>query len=513
MPYLLGIDGGTESLRAALFDPRGRPVAFASSAYPTRFPRPGWAEQDPGDWWRALGEATRRVLRGSGVSPDEVLALALDTTSCSVVALDARGEPVRPALIWMDVRSGEQAARIAACGDPALRVNGYGPVSAEWMAPKALWLLENERANFDAAVTLCEYQDYLNLHLTGRLTASLNNTSIRWHYDRSRGGFQTGLYRAVGLEEALARFPHEVVPMGEMIGGLTRRASEHLGLRAGTPVVQGGADAFVAMPGLGVVEPGSLAFITGSSHLHLGLSDRELSARGMWGSYPDAVVPGLHVVEGGQTSTGSVVAWLRRLLGEGASYEELGERASALPPGADGLVVLEHFQGNRTPHTDPDSRGVISGLTLAHTPAHLFRAVLEGVAYGTEDVLSAMRAGGYEPRRVVVCGGATRSELWLQIHADVSGLPLELTEVPDAPALGSAVLAAVGAGEYASIPEAARAMVRSARTVEPDAERHVRYRELLDAYRETYRALAPTLHRQAAVAREGTLPEPETAPA
>jgi len=499
--YFIGIDGGTESLRAGVFDARGNPLAFAATAYKTEFPRPSWAEQHPQDWWEALGRSVREAVHGAGVRPEEIAAISLDTTCCSVVALDRKGDPLRPALIWMDVRSAEQATRVAASGDAALRVNGYGPVSAEWMAPKALWLLENEPHTFSAAAYICEYQDYLNHKLTGRMVGSLNNTSIRWYYDRSRGGFQRSLYEKIGLGEVLQKFPQEVLAMGERIGPLTREAAEHLGLPQRTPVVQGGADAFVAMVGLGVVQPGRLALITGSSHLHLGLSEQPLHARGLWGSYPDAVVPGLHAVEGGQTSTGSVVAWLRRLLGE-PDYTSLNEKATALPPGAEGLVVLEHFQGNRTPHTDPDSRGVISGLTLKHGPEHLFRAVIEGVAYGTEDILATMRQAGYSPNEFVMGGGATRSELWMQIHADVSGIPIQLTRVSDAAALGSAILAAVGAGVYPTIREAAEHMVGLTRVVQPDRERHEAYKPLLSAYRATYQSLKDTLHLQARLAAE-----------
>jgi ribulose kinase len=399
----------------------------------------------------------------------------------------------------MDVRAGEQAARIAACGDDALRVNGYGPVSAEWLAPKALWLLENEPKHFKQSRYVCEYQDYLNFKLTGRMVASLNNASIRWYYDASRGGFQRSLFERVGLGDLLEKFPDDVLPMGEVIGPLTSSAAEHLGLPIDTPVVQGGADAFVAMVGLGVVKPGRLAFITGSSHLHLGLSNKPLHAKGIWGTYPDAVVPGLFTVEGGQTSTGSVIAWLSRLLGDTGDYSSLTEGAQKLPPGAEGLIVLEHFQGNRTPHTDPDSRGVISGLTLRHGAEHLFRAVLEGVAFGTEEIFATMRRAGYVPEEFVICGGATRSDLWMQIHADVSGVPLRLTKVADAPALGSAILAAVGSGAFSSIPEACEQMVEFTRTIEPDLSAHAEYQPLLEAYRATYAHLKDTLHIQAKI--------------
>ena len=500
-PYFIGVDGGTESLRAGVFDASGNPLAFASSAYKTEFPKPSWAEQNPEDWWQALGSSVRQAVSEARVSPSHIAAICLDTTCCSVVALDANGRHVRPALIWMDVRSSEQAARIAACGDDALRVNGYGPVSSEWMAPKSLWMLENEPEVFHKAAYVCEYQDYLNHRLTGRMVGSLNNVSIRWYFDNSRGGFQRSLFERVGLEAVLEKFPKDILAMGDVIGPLTPEAAEHLVLPTSTPVVQGGADAFVAMVGLSVVKPGRLAFITGSSHLHLGLSDKAFHSPGIWGTYPDAVVKGLFTVEGGQTSTGSVIAWLRRILGEAGDYSKLNELAAKLPPGAEGLVVLEHFQGNRTPHTDPNSRGVISGLTLKHGPEHLFRAVIEGVAYGTEDIFAAMRRAGYVPQEFIMCGGATRSDLWMQIHADVSGVPIQLTKVADAAALGSAILAAVGAGAYPSIPEACDQMVEFTRTIEPDMGRHQAYGPLLEAYRNTYSSLKETLHAQAAIAR------------
>ena len=497
-PYIIGVDGGTESLRAGVFDLTGTPLAFASATYPTAFPQPGWAEQDPNDWWQALGTAVREARSKAGVAKEAVAAIALDTTCCSVVALDAGGQPLRPALIWMDVRSATEAERIASSGDPALKINsdGHGPVSAEWMLPKALWLRTHEPETFERAVTICEYQDYLNYHLTGRMTASICNVSIRWHYDSRNGGYQESLLRRIELEDLLAKWPRDVLALGDVIGGLTAEAAEHLDLPDNTTVAQGGSDAFIGMIGLNVVRPGRLAFITGSSHLHLGLSDRPFHAKGVWGTYPDAVVPGLHVVEGGQTSTGSVVNWFKQLIDPTIGYEQLNEEAGKLPPGAEGLCVLDHFQGNRTPHTDPNSRGVISGLSLRHGRAHIFRAIIEGVAFGTELILETMANAGFRPDQVFICGGATRSDLWLQIHADVSGLPLSLTKVADAPALGSAILAAVGAQQFDELEDAAAQMVHVTRTIEPNMSRHEAYRPHYEVYKDTYAALAPVLHRQ-----------------
>ena len=494
--YVIGVDGGTESLRTGVFDLSGNPLAFASVTYPTNFPVPGWAEQDPDDWWNALGRSVRQAVIDAKVSKQEILGLCLDTTCCSVVALDGAGNPLRPALIWMDMRSAPQTEQVLATGDLALKVNsnGGGPVSAEWMIPKSLWIHQNEPEIFQNAETICEFQDYLNLHLTGKRVASINNVSVRWHYGPGWDGWASRMVEILGMPELLKKWPDTVLRLGEEIGGLTSNASLHLDLPEGLPVLQGGADAFIGMIGLGVVDPGSLAFITGSSHLHLGLSQKALNGQGIWGTYANAVIPGLHVLEGGQTSTGSVVSWLRRTLGN-PSYEELNQEAAQLEPGSEGVIMQEHFQGNRTPHTDPLSRGVISGLTLKHGRGHLFRATLEGIAFGTELILETMRNNGFEAETVVLAGGATRSNLWLQIHADVSNLPLTLTKVPDAPALGSAILAAVGSGAFSDIGSAARKMVQVDRVIEPNPESHGIYQPFYQSYREHYLAMTKIRNR------------------
>ena len=487
----IGIDGGTEGIRAGVFDATGRALTFASTPYTTTFPQPAWAEQQPQDWWAALGYSVRKAVNEAGVTADDVAALCVDTTCCSVVALDDRNEPLRPALIWMDVRAQAEAQQVAATGDAALCVNsgGRGPVSAEWMIPKALWLRQHEPALFAAARTVCEYQEYLNLRLTGVLAASLNNVSVRWHYRARDGGWPVDLCAKAGVPELPSKWPRDVLAPGTPIGALTTDAAAHLGLRPGTLVVQGGSDASVAMIGLGVVDAGAMALITGSSHLQLGLAEQPLHGTGVWGSYADAVVPGLHLVEGGQTSTGSVVSWFRRLLGESASFEQLDREVDAIVIGSEGVLAQDHFQGNRTPHTDPLSRGAIVGLTLRHGRGHILRAIMESVAYGTRLILENQRRHGFDARELTVSGGVTRSDVWLRIHADVLGLPLRLTRTGEAACLGGAMLAAVGAGEYATVPEAARAMAEVTRVVEPDPVAHAAYAEHLARYRSLYPAL------------------------
>jgi ribulose kinase len=489
MAYFLTADGGTESLRARLYDLAGTCLASVAVPYETRFSAGARAEQDPADWWANFVAASRGAIREAGIDPAAVEAIAYATTCCSVVALDRDGNALRPALIWMDVRAHAEADAVLATGDAALCLNGggQGPVSAEWMIPKALWLRRNEPEVFARAYRICEYQDYLTFRLTGEWAASLDNVGLRWHYRNRAGGWAAGIVRALGMEEILDKWPPRVVAPGEVIGTLTAKAAEEIGLPRSVKVVQGGADALIGMIGLGVAKPGQLALITGSSHLQFGVTEAPLHAPGVWGAYADIVYPGRYIVEGGQTSTGSIINWLGRLTG-GLDFAELNARAAALEPGSDGLIVQDHFQGNRTPYTDPLSRGAILGLTLAHEKHHIFRAIMEGIGFGTRAILDAFRRAGYASDEMTVGGGASASDLWMQIHADTSGLPIRIPASPDAPSTGSAVLAAHGAGHFASIDEGIAAMVRPGRMVEPDPRNAARYDEIYQRYLKLYPA-------------------------
>uniref|UniRef100_A0A7S0RG04 Glycerol kinase n=1 Tax=Chlamydomonas leiostraca TaxID=1034604 RepID=A0A7S0RG04_9CHLO len=492
-PFLLAIDGGTESIRAAVFDLQGHLKGSHAVEYETQFPRPGWAEQQPEDWWQGMGKAIKGALAAADVQPADIAAMSVDTTCCTVVALDAGGKPLRPALLWMDMRSAAEAGEAAATRDPAIRVNsgGEGPVSAEWMVPKSLWIKRHEPHVWAAAATICEYQDFINHRLTGVMCASVNNAAVRWHYS-TQTGWPVSLLEKLNLSDLVPKWPQKVLALGEAVGGLTPEAAAHCGLPPGLLVAQGGADAFIGMIGLGVTQPGQMALLTGSSHLQLGLAAAPVSGRGIFGSYTGGLVPGLHVVEGGQTSTGSIVAWFKRVLcAPGTSYDALDAEAAAVAPGCDGLTALDHFQGNRTPHTDAASRGALVGLTLAHGRGHVMRSLMEGVACGTRLILDTMSRAGYTPTSVAIAGGATRSPLWLQIHADVCGVPFVLTRQPEAPLLGCAILAAVAAGAYADIPTAAKAMVAVERVVQPQPGAAALYAAAYARYTALYPALRP----------------------
>lgn len=499
-PLFLGLDGGTGGARALIAEASGRVLAIATEDYATHFPAPGWAEQSPEDWWRAACRAVRAAIARAGVDPDRIVAISADGTSSTCVALDADLRPTRPAILWMDNRASAQARRMTDCGHAALR-RSRGGVSSEWMIPRLSWLKEAEPAVFERSRWFVEMADYLALRLSGRLTLGLNQITNRWFYDPRRGGWPEDFFAQVGLAGIVERFPSEILPLGAPVGPMDTAAAAEMGLSPRTLVVCGGTDAYVAMVGLDVCAAGKTAFITGSSHLVLPMTDRDAEAPGIFGPHPDCVVPGLFVLEGGQVSSGSIVRWWHdgfgRHLAPGDSYAAMMREAEAIPAGAEGLVALDFWQGNRNPFIDYDLQGALWGLTLKHTPAHILRALLEAVALGTRNILWTMERHGLEIREMTACGGVLRSPFWLQLHADATGVPIAVTREPEATAFGSAIVAAVGAGAFADLPEAAAAMVRTERVIDPDPARHARYQELFELYRDTHAALAPLMHRAA----------------
>lgn len=498
--YVLGIDAGTESVRAAIFDEKGSCLGLGISSNSTTHRHPGWAEQSIVHWEAAMIAAIQQALAKSGIRSDAIEGISVDGTTCTVVFLDQTGTPLRDGIIWMDVRAHREAEEIAATKDPALKYVGFGNVSAEWFPCKVLWVKRHESEVFERARTIFELTDWLIYTLTGEITVNINTISVRWFYDAWAEGLPKSLYKMIGLDGVFEKLPARVLRLGEVSGGLCGNIAEKTGLRAGIPVAAGGGDAFVGMIGLNAIRPGQLSLMTGSSHVHMGLLDKEIHAPGIFGTYPDAVLPGYHLVEGGQVSTGSIVKWFKDNFVNSAIrqeaerqgvdvYEILNAMAQDVPVGAEGLVVLDHWQGNRTPWTDPTSRGVIRGLTLRHTPAHLFKAILEGVAYGTKVILDGMEHAGVAIDELVVCGGATKSDLWMQIHADVTGKTITIPQEQQAAALGCAILATVGAGIYGSIGEAASQMVRIKKIIEPDMTKHADYQFYVEQYVKTYESL------------------------
>ncbi len=507
-PFFLGIDYGTESCRVGIFDALGTPVTFAATPYKTTHPRSGWAEQSPDDWWNALISSTQRAMRDSGLAAADIKGIGFDATSATVVSLDAKGNALRPAIMWMDVRATAQAARAQKSQSKATRYSGNGtmPAIAEWFPFKAAWLQENDPTWADTK-TLLDAPDWVGYRLTGRYTINENSAAVKMYHDRDAGGFPDDLYSDVGAIDAREKMPDEVLPLSTPLGGLSSGAAQELGLLPGTPVAEGCIDAYAGQLGLNVLTPGRMALITGSSHVLLGQAPNPVSGAGFLGAFTDAVIPGQYSVEAAMASSGSAVKWFRDNFAPDivhaadsvglVAYDVLNDKAKDLPIGSEGLIVNPHFQGLRTPFTDSRARAVIWGLSLSHKREHVYRALQESICYGIEDNLRRMADSGYEVKELVACGGALKSRYWMQMHSDVTGLPITLTKVQDAVALGSCMMAATGAGYYKTMGEAAEAMVHVVDKLEPDMDRHEEYKFFVDAYIETYPRIQDLQHRMA----------------
>ena len=405
----MGIDVGTEAGRVGVFNSQGDLLAMAAAPYETEHPWPGWAEQNPFDWWQAICNCSREVtekIKGQG----SVCAVAVCATSATVLAVDQSGLPLENAIIWMDSRAGKECRDINATRHEILKFSG-GEVSVEWMVPKRLWLKRNRKDLYSQASMIVEALDWINFKLSGVWAISKCNAGCKWNYVDTQDGWNSDFFRRIGLEDFSEKWPQNVLAMGETVGYLTRDACMELGLSEVPLLVQGSIDAHTGMLGLGVTRSGQMAVIMGTSFVHLALSDKPIFARGLWGPYPNVVVPDQWLLEGGQISAGSITGWFRDHLAKDLfnsgdqAYQVLAEEAKAAPPVSEGLIALDFWQGNRTPFRDSSLSGAIWGLQLHHKRGHVYRAVLEAVGYGTKNVLQVFEQNGFQANKVIACGG------------------------------------------------------------------------------------------------------------
>jgi ribulose kinase len=481
---VLGIDLGTGGVRAGLYSRSGALLAAREERVTTTHPRPGWAEQPPADvlagLYRAVAAAT------AGRPPPAALSVA--STAVTAVAVDGHDVPLGPALLWMDTRASAEAAEITNTRHPVLRYTG-GQVSPEWMLPKALWLARHDPARYATARRIVDVHDWVMFRLTGRWSLAQATIAAEWSYDPLAGGWPADLLADLGLAGLLNGWDVPSLPAGAAAGRLTPEAAGSTGLPPGVLVVQGLMDSYAAALAADVYRPGRVAVSIGTSSSYLGLSPWPVHDPRLLGPVPDAFGPGTIAQQGGQTSAAAAAEWFSRQLAPGVPLADLDAEAAAIEPGAEGLWAVDTWQGCRTPYRNPAARGMWGGLTLAHTRAHLFRATLESVAFGGRAVLETLEQAGVVSRELVVTGGAARSSLWMQIHADVLGRPLLRLPAGEPVTLGAAMCAAVGAGTYPDLPAAAAAMTVTRPGWLPDPERSRAYEPLYASY----------LHRLAAV--------------
>lgn len=497
MKYAIGIDVGTSGTKAALFDRSGRLCAQHTAEYPMSQPQNGWAEQDPADWWEAAAESIRSILAQGSAAPEEICGIGLSGQMHGLVLLDGNGEVIRPAILWCDGRTGEERDELEELiGAGRLIEVTANPAIASFTAAKILWVKKHEPENWARTRHILLPKDYIRYRLTGEFATDVSDASGMQLMDIAHRCWSDEVVGKLGIApELLPR----LVESPEVTGGVSAEAAGLTGLAAGTPVVGGAGDNAAAAVGTGVVKDGTAFTTIGTSGvLFAHTSHMKLDPKGRVHTFCCAV-PGEWHVMGVTQAAGLSMKWLRDTLcqeeveaaeAEGVdSYVLLDHMAEEVPIGAEKLLYLPYLMGERTPHLDPNARGVFFGLSAVHEKRHLIRAVLEGVSYSLRDCMEVFREMGVTFEDMMACGGGAKSPLWRQMLADLYRCPVKTLESNEGAALGAAILALVGAGEYSGVQEACAAIVRLARTHPPVPENADRY----DVFYQIYRGLYPNL--------------------
>lgn len=494
--YFMGVDTGTQSVRVVVADISGNIVASDEQVYETYYPQPGWAEQKPADWWSCFNKAVENVTKNLSMGIRySIKSISVCSTSSTVLAVDEQGNPMMDAIMWMDTRAVKEMEKINATADPVLEYCG-GEDSVEWMIPKTLWIKNNKPEIYKDSYKIIEQLDWMNYQLCGTFATSICQAACKWNYVSCEGGWNSAFFKKIGLDDYEEKLVTDVRRLGEELGRIDPAFAEKYDLNPDMMVVQGGIDAHIGMLGLGVDRAGKMAMIMGTSFVQLCFSEQKLQLDGLWGPYDAPIIPDAWLLEGGQTSAGSIVKWYMREFGVDKMdnpYAYMNEQIEGIAPGADGLVALDFFQGNRTPYKDANAKGVIYGLTLSHTKAHIYRALLESVAFGTKNIIDSFEQNGSPVNTIVGCGGVTKDKVWMQIISDVTGKPIVVTEDAGASALGCAIVASVGSKAYTNFEEATRGMVKEAYVVEPNPETHAVYEGIFEKYVEIYHQLKGTM--------------------
>lgn len=495
---LLGIDVGTQAIRVCAFDLQGRKVAgevvrLSGMCYPG----PEMAEQDVNEWWDAALLGLRAVTDTLGNQAKQIVAVSYACTSCTLVALDEKGDPLRPAIMWMDHRAASEADVVFKTNTPTLAYTGNS-VSPEWMFPKILWLKNHEPEVVDKTYRLVEQIDYFTFKLTGEWSLGYNHLVSKWNYANPVGGWPAGFLEKIGLDDIQEKFPERILDMGEVVSVIDPDVAKKVGLPSGIPVIQGGMDSTAGMLGLGAFNVGEIGISHGTSTVLQCQSDFILGDEIF--SRPDALVKNYYLIGTGQTSTGSVIQWLLDMLSDNVlgDFDKYRQRLEAdaikIQPGSNGLIALEHFRGSRSPVKDSASRGALLGLTLWHKPAHLLHAFYEAIAYNVRANLSLMQNSGYPITRVSAGGGLTNSLLANQILADVTGQSIHLCDENEQTALGAAITAGVGCGAFDNYSKAIHDMVKFSSIIKPQSENSSVYDFYFDKYMKMYPCMKDLMH-------------------
>lgn len=484
--YYIGIDLGTSSVRAYLTDLGGQGTA-AGQTYDVLIPRNGYAEQDPENWYDCVCSCIRCVLEKTGVSPAEVRALSFSGQMHGMVALDGDGRLVNDAVIWMDQRSGEAIREIYdKLGEDFVTANTQNRIAAGFLLSTLYWFKTRRPDRYARIRRVMLPKDYIKYRLTGRVVTDHSDAAGSLAFDNARLAWSTPLLEGLGIDPGL--FP-ECLPSTAVVGCVTAEAARRTGLCEGTLVVNGGADQCMMAVGNGIVEDGIVASNIGTAgQISTTVRRPAYDPRLRTNTFAHAI-EGRWNLMGACLNSGISLKWIaKQVLGE-EDYDEVNRTVAASPIGGNGLFFLPYLTGERTPHMDSLAKGVFFGLTPAHDKAALERAVMEGVVFALKDCLGILRELGIPCERIIAAGGGARSDVWLQMQADIFDLPVLRSASDEQACLGAAITAAIGEGAFENYEEACvRCLKKPERVFEPQRDNVRIYERMYPVYREIYQA-------------------------
>jgi len=492
MAYLMGIDIGTTATKIILIDLEGHVIASVEKPSTLLSPYAGWAEEDANQWWQNVQEGVPECIRNAGIEAGQIAAVGTSGMVPTIVLLDQNDQVLRNSIQQNDARAVEEIEYLRSKTDAAdiLRRTGSA-ITQQTIGTKILWLRNHEPQVLEKAKHLMGSYEFIAHRLSGAYYLERNWALESGYFDLYKEDWDDEILALSTIDRSLLSDVHWP---SEIIGHVTPRAASLTGLKAGTPVVAGSADHIASSFSSGLKNQGDLLVkLGGAGDIMISLDDIIVDER-LFLDYHD--IPGKYIASGCMASSGSLIKWFRNQFAPNADYPELDKAAEVLPAGSDGLILLPYFLGEKTPVQDPQARGTLVGLTLTHTSAHMYRAVLEGISYGFYHHLVVLAEHGMTPTKARCANGGARSALWKQITADVLGIRLE--QVADHPgsSLGAAFCAGMGVGAFKQWDEIER-FIKVSTITQPNPENHVRYQKLFVLYREIYESLKDIFPRLA----------------
>ena len=499
MKYLIGLDVGTSGAKCIMIDETGKVIASSTQEYPLYTPKPNWAEQNPEDWWQGVVRGLKVILEKANVDPADILGLSYSGQMHGLVALDADNNVIRPAILWCDQRTQKQCDWITerAGGVEGLLTYTNNRMLTGYTGGKILWLRDEEPENFRRMKIFQCPKDYIRFRMTGELLMDVSDASGTGFFDTKNRRWSDALIEIAGLDKAI--FP-KVVESTALAGRVTKETAALTGLPEGLPCYAGGGDAVIQAVGSGLVKPGVLGVVIGTSgNVTMGLDHYEDNPHGDLQMFCGNE-PGLYTGFGCTLSAGGSYRWYRDTLCENAVqeaavagdnvYNIMGRDAEASVPGANGVVFTPYLAGERCPYPDPNARGSFYGISLSTTRADITRAVMEGVTYSLNQLVELFGTMA-KNEKIYTSGGGAASALWRQMQADVFDLPVyTMSAASEGGAYGAVLVAGVGAGLWKNLREAVQVIVPETECL-PKAENQSGYRKSYALYKKLYPALKP----------------------